>query len=382
VQTNAGMDVFAQLPFTVRWTAGAVSNNAGFPITANLPDSGGQYVVWGWGDHQDAITWLTILQRQGYRGVWYPGDGLPAYTRPNPQVIIALLPGLEGTASYHYPVADSAQYTVGISNSNRLNTFCTTTYPTGGLYFEAPEYGFAQIDPTGPRFGDAINPRLAATYTAAMDLEHGITQVRGNTGTYFSAFTFNYSGSDTGWNGTQGCDIDGIQRTGAGQNFMRFTSQRNDTCLVANDQRSGSPSYRTLTSTWLLRGLIDAGGNTKAAYVDSVMHWFGVFAISGVEGGTPGAPLRTEFQVGRPNPTTGTMRFSYQLAKDLRSSLKVYNLAGQLVRNLVDGVIPAGAHETVWDGRTESGKRVSAGVYLVRFEAGDYRATKKAVVVR
>ena len=92
--------------------------------------------------------------------------------------------------------------------------------------------------------------------------------------------------------------------------------------------------------------------------------------------------LSTEFQVGRPNPTSGAMTFSYQLASDARTSLKVYNLAGQLVRTLVDGSISAGTHEMVWNGRSDSGKRVPTGVYLVRFESGTYTATKKAVVVR
>jgi len=383
VQCNAGMDCWAQLPFTVRWTSGSLSDNAGFPITANLPDSGGDYVVWGWGDHQDAITWLTMLQKQGYKGWWYPWDSLPALTRPNPLVIIALIPGLEGTWYWHYPVADSAQYTVGISNSNNLKNFLTTSYDSGGLYFEAPEFGYAQIDPTGPRYGDSLNPRLAATYLPAMDLEHGITGVRGVAGTYFSSFLFNYSGQDTGWNGTQGCDIDGIQKTGTGQSFMRFVSTRNDTCLVANDQRSGSPSYRTLTSTWLLRGLVNSGGNTKEAYVDSMMHWLGIHPQPvGIAAGPAAKALRTEFHLGQPNPTTGATTFHYQLAKDVKTSLKIYNLAGQLVRTLVDGFVPAGVHEALWDGRTENGKKAPAGVYLVRFEAGDYQAIKKAVIVR
>jgi hypothetical protein len=126
-----------------------------------------------------------------------------------------------------------------------------------------------------------------------------------------------------------------------------------------------------------------AAPNTKYAYADTVMRWFGLHPYpSGVETGFSEFVLRTDFQVGRPNPTLGAMTFNYQLASDARTSLKVYNLAGQLVRTLLDETISAGTHEKVWNGRTDSGKRVPAGVYLVRFEAGDYRATKKAVVVR
>lgn len=163
---------------------------------------------------------------------------------------------------------------------------------------------------------------------------------------------------------------------------MRWVSLRNDTCLVGNV--GTSPNDKTLLCSVVLQGLVDgSGANTKAAYADSVMRWFGVHAMpSGVEGGPQEVALRTEFQVGRPNPTGGAMTFNFQLAKESRTSLKIYNLTGQLVRSLLDGAVPAGAHEAVWDGRADNRMRVPTGVYLVRFEAGDYRTTKKAVVVR
>lgn len=76
------------------------------------------------------------------------------------------------------------------------------------------------------------------------------------------------------------------------------------------------------------------------------------------------------------------MSFHFQLATERKSSLKIYNLAGQLVRTMVESSVPAGVHEVLWDGLNNEGKRVPAGVYLVRFEAGDYQAIKKAVIVR
>jgi hypothetical protein len=380
VQCNTGMDCWSQLPFTVYWTAsGPVSDYAGFPITANLPDSGSDYVVWGWGDNTDYKTWVTMLQKQGYRGWWIFDKALPVLSRPNPQVLFALMPGLSGTATYDYPVADS--FAVGAKNDTIINNFLTNNpSDVGGVYTQAPGFGFASIDATGPRYGRVYLSKTGVTYLAAMDTEHRITAVNGVAGQYFSSFTFNYNPADTGFNtAAPGCDIDGIQKTGTGVNFMRFASLRNDTCLVGNISAS---NYKCLTATYLLRGLRDTTTGTKAAYVDSVMHWFGVFATVGVEAGNPALPLRTEFQVGRPNPTKGATTFNYQLAAGTKASLKIYNLAGQLVRTLVNGTVPAGAHEAVWDGKADGGKRVSAGVYLVRFEAGTYTATKKAVVVR
>ncbi len=382
VQCGNTMMCWYPMPFNVHLTAGSVTGDVAMSVPSNLPDSGNQFVIWGHGDNEDYIYWMTALQRAGYRGWLLDNLTLPAFTRPNPLVIFSLHAGLDGSAGYANALCDS--YALGLQNDNRITAFLTTTYDSGGVYLQSPEYGFGFMDPTGPQCGQAIRVRLSANYTAAtMDLEHGITGVRGVAGVpRFAGFTFNYAGTDTGFNGTQGSDIDGIFKTGTAVDLMRFASARNDTCLVGNV--STSPAFKTLVSTWLLRGLVDAAApNTKYAYADSVMRWFGLHPYpSGVEAGSPDIVLRTDFQVGRPNPTLGAMTFTYQLASDARTSLKVYNLAGQLIRTLMDGTISAGTHETVWNGRTDSGKRVPAGVYLVRFEAGDYRATKKAVVVR
>jgi hypothetical protein len=67
------------------------------------------------------------------------------------------------------------------------------------------------------------------------------------------------------------------------------------------------------------------------------------------------------------NPRT-TIRFDLPVAGQAR--LSIYDLAGRLVRILVEGEIPAGSHEAVWDGRDESGRAVPSGSYLARLVAG------------
>jgi hypothetical protein len=381
VQCGNTMMCWYPMPFNVHLTAGSVTGDVAMSVPSNLPDSGNQYVIWGHGDNEDYIFWMTALQRAGYRGWLLDNLTLPAFTRPNPLVIFSLHAGLDGSSGYGNALCDS--YALGQQNDNRLNAFLTTTYDSGGIYLQSPEFGYCFMDPTGPQCGQAVRGRFSANYTAAtMDLEHRISGVRGVAGTMFSGFTFTYSGTDTGFNGTQGSDIDGIFKTGTAVNLMRFASQRNDTCLVGNI--SLTPAYRTLVATFLLRGLVDGSApNIKDVYADSVMHWFGIHHQPvGVAAGPAAKVLRTEFHLGRPNPSTGATAFRYQLGNETRTTLKIYNLAGQLVRTLVDGAIPAGVHEALWDGLNKAGKRVPAGVYLVRFEAGDYRATKKTVIVR
>jgi hypothetical protein len=103
---------------------------------------------------------------------------------------------------------------------------------------------------------------------------------------------------------------------------------------------------------------------------------------SGAELGPVALP--TSFALGQsyPNPMVGGAMIKYALPRDVAVSLKVYNISGQLVKTLVSGTEKAGYKQVSWEGRSEQGHRVSAGVYFYRMQAGEFTATKKLVVVR
>jgi WD40 repeat protein len=71
-----------------------------------------------------------------------------------------------------------------------------------------------------------------------------------------------------------------------------------------------------------------------------------------------------------PNPFNPATTISFSLAEPGHAGLAVYNIAGQLVRELSDGVLPAGTHDIVWDGCDDTGMRVSSGVYFARLTNG------------
>jgi len=82
-----------------------------------------------------------------------------------------------------------------------------------------------------------------------------------------------------------------------------------------------------------------------------------------------------------PNPARSAVTIAYQLPKTEQAELVVYNIAGQKVKILASGVMPAGNHTVRWDGRDESGQRVSAGVYLYRLTTpGCSRIGKLSIV--
>jgi hypothetical protein len=83
-----------------------------------------------------------------------------------------------------------------------------------------------------------------------------------------------------------------------------------------------------------------------------------------------------------PNPMRDRTSIHYQLKKQGKVAVKIYNTLGQAVRTLVDGEKPAGYHQAVWDGRNDQGRNASSGVYFYNIVSGEFGDTKKITVLR
>ena len=94
-------------------------------------------------------------------------------------------------------------------------------------------------------------------------------------------------------------------------------------------------------------------------------------------------PLTNSLSQNYPNPFNPETTIPYALSSDGIVSLTIYNIAGQVVRKLVDGeALAAGQYQAVWDGRSESGASVASGMYFYLLHAGDYVAKRKMVLLR
>jgi subtilisin-like proprotein convertase family protein len=83
-----------------------------------------------------------------------------------------------------------------------------------------------------------------------------------------------------------------------------------------------------------------------------------------------------------PNPFNPVTTLSYGVPRDSEVHLAVYNVAGRLVRTLVDGSVAAGYHSVVWDGRDDHGVPSSSGVYFCRMESEGFTGTTKMVLLK
>jgi hypothetical protein len=85
-----------------------------------------------------------------------------------------------------------------------------------------------------------------------------------------------------------------------------------------------------------------------------------------------------------PNPFNPKTVIAYRLGlqEPAAVSLKIYNLLGQQVRTLSDGVQASGEYQLVWDGRDDAGRALSSGIYFVRLQVGDTGQTRKLILTR
>ena len=95
-----------------------------------------------------------------------------------------------------------------------------------------------------------------------------------------------------------------------------------------------------------------------------------------------GFPTQPQLLQNFPNPFNPNTAILYQLPVGAEVQLTIYNMAGQVVRRLVNEVQQAGRYRVVWDGRDATGRQVGSGVYLYRLRAGSFEKMRRMVVVK
>jgi len=109
-----------------------------------------------------------------------------------------------------------------------------------------------------------------------------------------------------------------------------------------------------------------------------------VTPIVGVEeDGSKSRERSWELRQNWPNPFNSSTNIEYVVRnQETKVQLRVYNLAGELVRELVNGAEKTGFHRVTWDGRDNRGKMVANGVYFYRLNSSSNRVTKRMIIMR
>ena len=156
-----------------------------------------------------------------------------------------------------------------------------------------------------------------------------------------------------------------------GSAFVRNTTDANGNSSIEVDAEL--VSFLSITAS---TDTENAAGKALNLAIDFSAAWAAAKPLAAL-------PLANSLNQNYPNPFNPETTIPYALSSDAIVSLTIYNIAGQVVRKLVDGeALAAGQYQAVWDGRSESGASVASGMYFYLLHAGDYVAKRKMVLLR
>ena len=95
-----------------------------------------------------------------------------------------------------------------------------------------------------------------------------------------------------------------------------------------------------------------------------------------------GLPQVASLQHNYPNPFNSETTIPYAVGIDGLVTIHLYDLAGQRIRTLVQGEHQTGTYKVTWDGRDNSGRSVSTGVYLVHLLSRGYTEMSKVTLIK
>ena len=98
-------------------------------------------------------------------------------------------------------------------------------------------------------------------------------------------------------------------------------------------------------------------------------------------------PTETVLLPNYPNPFNPETWMPYDLAEDTEVHIDIYNLKGESVRRLSLGFQTVGTYRTssravYWDGRNAVGELVASGIYFYTLQAGQFKATRRMVIMK
>ncbi|NOY59118.1 MAG: T9SS type A sorting domain-containing protein [Calditrichaeota bacterium] len=97
---------------------------------------------------------------------------------------------------------------------------------------------------------------------------------------------------------------------------------------------------------------------------------------------TFGLPNHFSLSNNYPNPFNPETVIQYTLPTKTHIRLDIYNLLGERVKSLVNGLQTAGSKLVIWDGTDEHGRKVGSGVYVYQIRAGSFRAARKMLLLQ
>ncbi|MBN1164737.1 MAG: T9SS type A sorting domain-containing protein [Candidatus Krumholzibacteriota bacterium] len=183
-------------------------------------------------------------------------------------------------------------------------------------------------------------------------------------------------------------EFDVLEPYGSAEMQMCYPDYESEICgAVISQETLNSKGYsaRVILEGFSFHLIRDCQGYSppaRARHLEEILDWFEHDTNPDITGNENGIPFVTKLFQSYPNPFNPTTTIQFSLKEKSQVSIRVYNVAGQLVRILVDEIRKPGIYHINWDGRNSEGRLVSSGVYFYQFKTKDFVQTKKMVLLK
>ena len=135
-----------------------------------------------------------------------------------------------------------------------------------------------------------------------------------------------------------------------------------------------------MKGTWRLTVSDNAGGDTGTLVQWCVRIIYAPPYVAGVD--EDAVPAVLSLRGNYPNPFNPATNIKFDLPARGHVTLQVFDVAGRLVRTLVDETLAAATHTVVWNGMDDSGRQVSSGAYYTRLTSAGGTSTAKMLLLK
>ena len=105
-------------------------------------------------------------------------------------------------------------------------------------------------------------------------------------------------------------------------------------------------------------------------------------SLSTDENGKNIIPLKNTLHQNYPNPFNPITTIPFDIVSNDQITLMIYNIRGEMVRTLVNSNLNPGSYEVRWNGKSDSGINMSAGMYFIELKGTNFRETNKMIYLK
>ena len=125
------------------------------------------------------------------------------------------------------------------------------------------------------------------------------------------------------------------------------------------------------------------GKAQSAEYVEQVgFYSFFIVPVVGIEEQKEAIPMTFSLSQNFPNPVSTRTTITFSVPKTCHVSIRVYNVAGRIVKNLIDEDKGPGSYKLSWDRTDNTGSKLASGIYFIVMNASSFKSAKKVVVLK